>query len=97
MVLLVEDIYKSPNGDRWRLFRDTASGRAFVCHEPNLASGGRVTDSGVEEFLSQNGSGPEYGALRRMVEKPGEIADQYDRACQHIAERPTDAASQESS
>jgi hypothetical protein len=67
MSILAEDIYRSPNGDRWRLISDTESGRKFVRHEANISSGGRVTDMELDEFLSINGPGPEYIELRRML------------------------------
>jgi hypothetical protein len=67
-----DDIYRSQNGDAWRLIRDTASGRVLVRHEANAASGGRITDMGVEEFLSQGGSGPEYAVLRRLMAEPAD-------------------------
>ena len=68
MALSTENFYRSSNGDRWQLIRDPASGRSFVRHEPNLSSGGRITDTDVEEFLNRTGSSPENsriaGALR---------------------------------
>jgi 3-phenylpropionate/trans-cinnamate dioxygenase ferredoxin subunit len=70
--LLLEDLYHNPNGDRWQLMRDPASGRMFVRHEANPASGGRISDTVVEEFLSHSGSGPEYAALRRRLSELGE-------------------------
>jgi hypothetical protein len=70
MALLAEDIYRSPNGDRWRLICD--SGRRFVRHEPNVASGGRKTDTELDDFLSINGSGPEYSNLRQLLHSKGE-------------------------
>jgi hypothetical protein len=51
MAITTDDFYRSSNGDRWQLIRDTASGRCFVRHEPNLSSGGRTTDTDVDEFL----------------------------------------------
>ena len=36
------DIYRSSNGDRWRLISDSDTGRRLVRHEPNRASGGLV-------------------------------------------------------
>ena len=69
MTLSVEDFYRSSNGDRWQLIRDTTSGRSFVRHEPNLASGGRITETDVEEFLNRTGSSPENLALRALLDK----------------------------
>jgi hypothetical protein len=69
MSILVDDFYRSSNGDRWQLFRDTASGREVVRHEPNLSSGGKVTEHGVQEFLDRTGSSPENRALRALLEK----------------------------
>jgi hypothetical protein len=73
MALRAEDFYRSSNGDRWQLIRDTASKRSFVRHEPNLASGGQVTDTEVDEFLNRTGSGPQNLALRALLEKFGEM------------------------
>ena len=72
MAITAEDFYRSSNGDRWQLIRDTASGRSFVRHEPNLLSGGpggRATDTDVEEFLNRTGSSPENLALRALLDK----------------------------
>ena len=72
MPQLPEDLYNSPNGDCWRLVRDPTSGRMFVRHEPNPASGGRVSDTDVDEFLRRGGTGPEYTALRKLLDRLGE-------------------------
>jgi len=69
MAITTDDFYRSSNGDRWQLVRDTASGRCFVRHEPNLSSGGRTTDTDVDEFLSRTGSSPENLALRALLDK----------------------------
>jgi len=69
MAITAEDFYRSSNGDRWQLIRDTASGRSFVRHEPNLSSGGRTTDTDVDEFLNRTGSSPENLALRALLDK----------------------------
>ena len=69
MALSAQDFYRSSNGDRWQLISDIATGRSFVRHEPNLASGGRVTDTEVEEFLARTGTSPENTALRELLEK----------------------------
>ena len=69
MAISVEDFYRSSNGDRWQLICDTASGRSFVRHEPNLSSGGRTTDADVEEFLNRTGASPQNLALRALLDK----------------------------
>jgi hypothetical protein len=40
----------------------------MVRHTANPSSGGQVTDSTVADFLSTGGPGPEYAALRRLLE-----------------------------
>lgn len=72
MTVISEDIYQSSNGDRWRLIRDTTSGRAFVRHDPDPSSGGRATHVPVDEFLARAGNGPEHIALRRLLDKSDE-------------------------
>ena len=69
MTTTTKDFYRSSNGDRWQLIRDTASRRSVVRHEPNLSSGGRTTDTDVEEFLNRTGSSPENLALRALLDK----------------------------
>ena len=73
------DIYRSSNGDRWRLISDSVTGRRLVRHEANLASGGQVTEITVEEFLAVNGPGPEDQALRRILGSSHEQAREVDR------------------
>jgi hypothetical protein len=75
MTLSAEEIYRSSSGDRWLLIRDLTSGRRFVRHESNVASGGHVTDTDVDAFLRSEGPGPEYAALRRLIGRPGEGTD----------------------
>jgi hypothetical protein len=58
----VKELYRSPNGDRWVLCKDT-SGRLVVSHHPNKPSGGQPSEIEVEVFLSQGGQGPEHQAL----------------------------------
>jgi hypothetical protein len=71
-----EDAYRSQNGDVWRLVRDAASGRVFVRHEANLSSGGQITETDVQEFLSTGGSGPEYAAVRSLLGRTAEDRDE---------------------
>jgi hypothetical protein len=65
----VEDIrrefYRSSNGDAWFLCRE-ASGRVYVEHEPNRASGGRVSTVEVGAFLGGS-QGAEHQALIHLI------------------------------
>lgn len=70
MVTLHTDlIYGNQNGDVWHLLREAPSACIVVRHTVNAASGRRVTDLPVEEFLSINGAGPEHAALRVLLTK----------------------------
>ncbi|EYD75411.1 hypothetical protein Rumeso_03025 [Rubellimicrobium mesophilum DSM 19309] len=60
-------LYVSENGDRWSLIQDSASGRAFVRHRPNLPSGGQASDIELGEFLARGGMGPEKQVLLRLI------------------------------
>jgi hypothetical protein len=62
----LQEIYRSSNGDRWRLIRE-GSGRRFVRHEASASAGGQVTDTEIDDFLRVPGSGPETEELRRML------------------------------
>jgi hypothetical protein len=73
MAVTMVDFYRSSNGDRWQLIRDTDSGRSFVRHEPNLSSGGRTTDTDVDEFLNRTGSSPQNLALRTLLENEAHL------------------------
>ena len=78
MATSITEIYRSSNGDRWQIVRIKESrskephGKepisALVRHIPNPSSGGTTTDASVADFLSTNGPGPEYAALRRLLE-----------------------------
>lgn len=72
MEQVVQEIYRSSNGDRWTLVRDTSADRLLVRHEANPSSGGRVTETDVDAFLSVAGSRPEFAALRRLLKKPAD-------------------------
>jgi len=71
----VTHIDRSSNGDRWSLVHDPDAGHAFVRHEPNASSGGRTTDTDVDDFLSIDGPGPEFAALRRLLESSTDATD----------------------
>lgn len=68
MAATVTEIYRSSNGDRWQLIRFTDQTSMLVRHIPNPSSGGQTTDTSVADFLSTNDPGPEYAALRRLLE-----------------------------
>jgi hypothetical protein len=61
------ELYRSPNGDRWSLVRETATSRVLIRHEPNLPSGGRPTLLDVGRFLRREGQGPEHQALLQLI------------------------------
>ena len=94
MAMTAKDFYRSSNGDRWQLIRNTASGRSFVRHEPNLSSGGRTTDTDVEEFLNRSGSSPENLALRALLDKQTRMDPELVREANRKARtRPGDNSS----
>ena len=67
MPLERRELYSSPNGDRWFLSRDPATGDVFVRHEANIPSGGQVTDIDIGTFLSGAGKNPEHQALLHLI------------------------------
>jgi hypothetical protein len=67
VTIWTREIYHSPNGDRWLLAHDSDTGRVFVRHEPNLASGGQAADIEVGAFLIAAGNGPEKQELLRLI------------------------------
>ena len=68
MTIQFREIYRSaPNGDRWLLARSTETGRVFVRHEPNLASGGQPADIEIGAFLLAVDNRPEKQELLRLI------------------------------
>lgn len=61
------ELYRSPNGDTWFLAREPKDGRAFIIHQPNAPSGGRLSPIDLVTFLSNNANGPEHQALLRLI------------------------------
>ncbi|GLK79865.1 hypothetical protein GCM10008174_16060 [Methylopila turkensis] len=61
------ELYRSPNGDSWFLGREPTNGAAFVIHQPNGPSGGRLSHIGLGAFLSHDPQGPEHQALLRLI------------------------------
>jgi hypothetical protein len=66
MALETRELYRSSSGDRWCLARDPDSGRVFILHEPNLASGGRTSQIDIATFLA-TGHGPEHQELLHLI------------------------------
>lgn len=62
------ELYRSPNGDSWYLGREPHSGHAFIIHQPNGPSGGRLSHIELGAFLN-TGNGPEQQALLRLIAK----------------------------
>ena len=60
------ELYRSPNGDCWYLGREPENGNAFIIHQPNAPSGGRLSHIELGEFL-RSGKGPEQQALLRVI------------------------------
>jgi hypothetical protein len=73
------ELYRSPNGDTWFLGREPTSGRAFVIHQPNAPSGGRLSHIEVGDFL-RDAKGPEQQALLRLIGALVEVPPYADRA-----------------
>lgn len=60
------ELYASSNGDRWFLSYD-AIGELTVIHQPNTASGSRISIMPVHVFLASDNNGPEHQALRKLI------------------------------
>jgi len=60
------ELYRSPDGDSWYLGREPGNGRAFIIHQPNGPSGGKLSHIELGEFL-RSPAGPEQQALLRLI------------------------------
>ena len=60
-------LHSSETGDRWLLVREAGSGRVFVRHEPDVASGAQTADFEIAEFLIRGVYGPEHAELLRLI------------------------------
>jgi hypothetical protein len=61
------ELYRSPNGDTWFLGREPENGHAFIIHQPNAPSGGRLSHIELGAFLRE-AAGPEQQSLLRLIE-----------------------------
>ena len=66
MDVRTRELYQSTNGDRWYLACDSTAG-VFIRHEPNRASGGKMSNIEIGTFLGQPGQGPEKQELLRLI------------------------------
>jgi hypothetical protein len=73
------ELYRSPNGDSWFLAREPTDGRAFIIHQPNGPSGGRLSHIDLATFLSNKPEGPEHQALLRLIGTLVEVPPYADR------------------
>jgi hypothetical protein len=61
------ELYRSPNGDTWFIGREPANGHAFIVHQPNAPSGGRLSHIELGDFLRDGKGRPEQQALLRLI------------------------------
>jgi len=78
MTTSTETFYTSSNGDRWRLITNAETGHHVVRHEPNLSSGGRVSEVSAPEFLARSGTSLQAVSLQELLNKKGENDDLED-------------------
>ena len=64
---LEEPVYRSSNGDEWRMSKD-AVGSVTVTHRANASSGGNETTMPAEQFLSKDKGSPEAQAVRAAID-----------------------------
>jgi hypothetical protein len=72
------ELYRSPNGDTWFLGREPANGHAFIIHQPDAPSGGRLSHIELGAFLRE-AAGPEQQALLRLIGTLVEVPPYADR------------------
>lgn len=73
------ELYQSPGGDCWYLGREPSNGRAFVIHQPNGPSGGRLSHIELGAFLSDGSGRPEQQALLRLIGTLVDVPPYADR------------------
>jgi hypothetical protein len=67
IVIETQELYSSPNGDRWLLARDPGTGEVFIRHEPNGPSGGQPSHLDIGSFLNRGPRNPEHRALLHLI------------------------------
>jgi hypothetical protein len=71
--------YSSENGDAWLLVGGGSDG-VTVRHRPNAASGGKMRDIGLREFLTSEQNTPQNQALCRLIEAEVPAEPSVDQA-----------------
>lgn len=61
------ELYSNPNGDRWLLCHDSDTQSVFIKHEPNVPSGGHISEIDIATFLNRGALNPEHQALLRLI------------------------------
>lgn len=61
------ELYRSPNGDTWFIGREPTNGHAFIVHQPNAPSGGRLSHIELGDFLRDGKGRPEQQALLKLI------------------------------
>jgi hypothetical protein len=61
------ELYRSPGGEAWYLGREPQNGRAFVIHQTESHSGGKLSHIELAAFLAGGANGPEHQALLRLI------------------------------
>ncbi len=74
------ELYRSPNGNSWFLGREPTNGQAFVIHQPNGPSGGRLSHIELGSFLRDGSDRPEQRALLRLIGTLVEVPPYGDRS-----------------
>jgi hypothetical protein len=82
MAIERRELYRSANGDRWYLARDTDTEHVFVQHQANAPSGGQIEDVEVGAFLIGPPGFPERRALLELI---GGFVDQNNQAKETIS------------
>lgn len=74
------ELYRSPNGDSWFLGREPETGHAFIIHQPNAPSGGKLSHIELGAFLRGEANRPEHQALLRLIGTLVEVPPYSERS-----------------
>lgn len=71
--------YRRSNGDCWYLGREPTDGRAFIIHQPDSPSGGRLSHIERGAFLSDGTGKPGQQAVLRLIGTLVDVPPYADR------------------